>query len=163
MNMGSHESVDSHSSSNAAVVGGGGRVGGLGGGSLFNPDRFQHLVGLKLIDTNNGDTIPNERAGEGESWFDGRKFIEERRAPTRSDMGRRGRRLYHSYRNEFCSAVLDTRLQTQIVALFFCFFVCLIFFGRIVRPGSMMTMDHRPNRLNIHLDQDGKVERVAMG
>jgi len=34
---------------------------------------------------------------------------------------------------------------------------------RILRPGGMATMDYRPERLNIHLDDDGKVARLAMG
>lgn len=34
---------------------------------------------------------------------------------------------------------------------------------RILPKGSFATMDYVPPRLNIHLDEEGKVERVAMG
>ncbi|KAL8941777.1 MAG: hypothetical protein Q9211_001668 [Gyalolechia sp. 1 TL-2023] len=31
---------------------------------------------------------------------------------------------------------------------------------RIVEPGAMLTQDHRPERLNIHLGEDGTVRHV---
>jgi len=34
---------------------------------------------------------------------------------------------------------------------------------RWIRPGDMVTMDYSPERLNLHLDADGKVERLACG
>ena len=34
---------------------------------------------------------------------------------------------------------------------------------RIIGPGSMVTMDHRPDRLNIELDADDKVIAVRCG
>jgi hypothetical protein len=34
---------------------------------------------------------------------------------------------------------------------------------RPIRPGDMVTMDYSPDRLNIHIDADGKVERFACG
>ncbi len=34
---------------------------------------------------------------------------------------------------------------------------------RWIRPGDMVTMDLRPDRLNIHLDGEGRVERFACG
>jgi len=34
---------------------------------------------------------------------------------------------------------------------------------RWIRPGDAVTMDYSPGRLNIHLDADGKVERLACG
>ena len=34
---------------------------------------------------------------------------------------------------------------------------------RILPPGSMMTMDHRPNRLNVELDQNSDITRIWCG
>ncbi|KAI9376765.1 peptidase inhibitor I78 family-domain-containing protein [Aspergillus egyptiacus] len=34
---------------------------------------------------------------------------------------------------------------------------------RIVKPGDMMTMDHRPERLNIHVDENDNVRDVRYG
>lgn len=34
---------------------------------------------------------------------------------------------------------------------------------RWIRPGDMVTMDHREDRLNVHLDAPGRVERFACG
>ncbi|GFF77377.1 hypothetical protein IFM47457_04387 [Aspergillus lentulus] len=34
---------------------------------------------------------------------------------------------------------------------------------RVLRPGDGMTMDHRPERLNIHLDEEDKVKDVHFG
>jgi len=34
---------------------------------------------------------------------------------------------------------------------------------RWIRPGDMVTMDYSPERLNVHLDAEGKVERLACG
>jgi len=34
---------------------------------------------------------------------------------------------------------------------------------RWVRPGDMVTMDFSPQRLNVHLDAQGRVERFACG
>lgn len=34
---------------------------------------------------------------------------------------------------------------------------------RWIRPGDVVTMDYSPQRLNVHLDSDGKVERLACG
>ncbi|KAL5691908.1 hypothetical protein ACP6JE_000376 [Aspergillus fumigatus] len=34
---------------------------------------------------------------------------------------------------------------------------------RVLRPGDAMTMDHRPERLNIHLDEEDKVKDVHFG
>ncbi|EAU38845.1 conserved hypothetical protein [Aspergillus terreus NIH2624] len=34
---------------------------------------------------------------------------------------------------------------------------------RILKPGDAMTMDHRPDRLNVHLDQSGIVHDVNFG
>jgi hypothetical protein len=34
---------------------------------------------------------------------------------------------------------------------------------RWIRPGDMVTMDYREDRLNIHLDAAGQVERFACG
>ena len=34
---------------------------------------------------------------------------------------------------------------------------------RWIRPGDSVTMDYRPDRLNIHLDAQGRVERFACG
>lgn len=34
---------------------------------------------------------------------------------------------------------------------------------RWIRPGDMVTMDYSPSRLNLHLDADGRVERLACG
>lgn len=34
---------------------------------------------------------------------------------------------------------------------------------RVVQPGSMMTMDHKPDRLNIHVGDDGTVQKVRYG
>lgn len=34
---------------------------------------------------------------------------------------------------------------------------------RLVRPGMMVTMDYRADRLTVHLDDDGKIERISCG
>ena len=34
---------------------------------------------------------------------------------------------------------------------------------RWIRPGDAVTMDYRPDRLNIHLDGEGRVERFQCG
>ncbi|KAK3725212.1 hypothetical protein LTR37_000723 [Vermiconidia calcicola] len=34
---------------------------------------------------------------------------------------------------------------------------------RIVKEGDMMTMDHKPDRLNIHTGDDGTVRKVTHG
>lgn len=34
---------------------------------------------------------------------------------------------------------------------------------RVLRPGSVATMDHRPARLNIHLDDEGRVSQLRCG
>ncbi|TKA62638.1 hypothetical protein B0A49_06485 [Cryomyces minteri] len=34
---------------------------------------------------------------------------------------------------------------------------------RVVREGDMMTMDHKPDRLNIHVGNDGTVSKVTHG
>ncbi len=34
---------------------------------------------------------------------------------------------------------------------------------RTLRPGDMRTMDHRPDRLNIQLDEEGRITRVFCG
>ena len=34
---------------------------------------------------------------------------------------------------------------------------------RWIRPGDMVTMDYSPERLNVHLDGEGRVERLACG
>ena len=35
--------------------------------------------------------------------------------------------------------------------------------ARVIRPGDVVTMDHRGDRLNIHLTADDRVERLACG
>ncbi|KAJ5086438.1 hypothetical protein NUU61_007745 [Penicillium alfredii] len=34
---------------------------------------------------------------------------------------------------------------------------------RVLKPGDMKTMDHKPERLNIHVDDDGTVRDVNYG
>ncbi|SMQ45751.1 unnamed protein product [Zymoseptoria tritici ST99CH_1A5] len=34
---------------------------------------------------------------------------------------------------------------------------------RIVKEGDMMTMDHNPDRMNIHTGEDGTVQKVTHG
>ncbi|KAF2484364.1 hypothetical protein BDY17DRAFT_295505 [Neohortaea acidophila] len=34
---------------------------------------------------------------------------------------------------------------------------------RIVKEGDMMTMDHKPDRLNIHTSEDGIVKKITHG
>lgn len=34
---------------------------------------------------------------------------------------------------------------------------------RWIRPGDMVTMDYSPERLNVHLDAEGRVARLACG
>lgn len=34
---------------------------------------------------------------------------------------------------------------------------------RVLRPGDMATMDHRPDRLNVHLDDDDVIVRIECG
>ncbi|KAL2221306.1 peptidase inhibitor I78 family-domain-containing protein [Thermoascus aurantiacus ATCC 26904] len=34
---------------------------------------------------------------------------------------------------------------------------------RIIRPGDMVTMDYRPERLNVHVDDNGTVRDVRFG
>jgi Peptidase inhibitor I78 family len=34
---------------------------------------------------------------------------------------------------------------------------------RVVGEGDMVTMDHKPDRLNVHVDKDGTVRKVTHG
>ncbi|KAF2866779.1 hypothetical protein BDV95DRAFT_631581 [Massariosphaeria phaeospora] len=34
---------------------------------------------------------------------------------------------------------------------------------RVLRPDSMKTMDHKPERMNIHVDDDGTVKDIKFG
>ncbi|KAF1837566.1 hypothetical protein BDW02DRAFT_118443 [Decorospora gaudefroyi] len=34
---------------------------------------------------------------------------------------------------------------------------------RVLKPDSMKTMDHKPERLNVHVDEDGTVKKVTHG
>jgi hypothetical protein len=34
---------------------------------------------------------------------------------------------------------------------------------RVLKPDSMSTMDFKPDRLNIHVDDDGTVKKVSQG
>lgn len=34
---------------------------------------------------------------------------------------------------------------------------------RVIRPGMAVTMDHRPGRLNLHLDDRGRITRITCG
>ncbi|GAB7325216.1 hypothetical protein MBLNU13_g09286t1 [Cladosporium sp. NU13] len=34
---------------------------------------------------------------------------------------------------------------------------------RVIKEGDMSTMDHKPNRLNIHTSEDGTVQKVTHG
>ncbi|KAF3051402.1 hypothetical protein E8E11_004207 [Didymella keratinophila] len=34
---------------------------------------------------------------------------------------------------------------------------------RVIQPDAMMTMDHKPDRLNIHVGEDGTVQKVRYG
>jgi len=34
---------------------------------------------------------------------------------------------------------------------------------RVVEGDSMMTMDHNPDRLNVHVDKDGTIRKVKFG
>ena len=34
---------------------------------------------------------------------------------------------------------------------------------RVVKEGDMMTMDHKPDRLNVHVGEDGTVRKVTNG
>lgn len=34
---------------------------------------------------------------------------------------------------------------------------------RILKPDSMKTMDHKPERLNVHVDDDGTVKSITKG
>ncbi|KAF2120438.1 hypothetical protein BDV96DRAFT_564830 [Lophiotrema nucula] len=34
---------------------------------------------------------------------------------------------------------------------------------RVLKPDSMSTMDHKPERLNIHVDEEGTVKNVRYG
>ncbi|KAJ4367436.1 hypothetical protein N0V83_007019 [Neocucurbitaria cava] len=34
---------------------------------------------------------------------------------------------------------------------------------RVIKPDSMSTMDHKPERLNVHVDDDGTVKKVTHG
>lgn len=34
---------------------------------------------------------------------------------------------------------------------------------RVIEGDSMMTMDHKPDRLNVHVDKDGTVRNVKFG
>jgi hypothetical protein len=34
---------------------------------------------------------------------------------------------------------------------------------RVLKPDSMSTMDHKPERLNVHVDEDGTVKKVTHG
>jgi hypothetical protein len=86
-------------------------------GGLLTTAPFEHLVGLRALDTRTGDSIPADRAGEDQEWVDVAKFVEAR-GPRRT---------------------------------------------RVLKPNSMATMDYVPARLNIHLDDEGKIARLAMG
>lgn len=33
---------------------------------------------------------------------------------------------------------------------------------RVLRPGDMRTMDHVPGRVNMYLNQDGRIERIEI-
>lgn len=35
--------------------------------------------------------------------------------------------------------------------------------ARVVKEGDMMTMDHKPDRLNVHVSSDGTVTNVTHG
>ncbi|KAF2706574.1 hypothetical protein K504DRAFT_458968 [Pleomassaria siparia CBS 279.74] len=34
---------------------------------------------------------------------------------------------------------------------------------RVIKPDSMSTMDHKPERINIHVDEEGTVKKVVKG
>ncbi|KAF1984722.1 hypothetical protein K402DRAFT_395420 [Aulographum hederae CBS 113979] len=34
---------------------------------------------------------------------------------------------------------------------------------RIVQEGDMLSMDHKPDRLNVHVDEEGTVKKVTHG
>lgn len=34
---------------------------------------------------------------------------------------------------------------------------------RVLQPDSMKTMDHKPDRLNVHVGEDGTVQKVTHG
>ncbi len=34
---------------------------------------------------------------------------------------------------------------------------------RVVRPGDMVTMDYREDRVTVHVDDDGVIERLEIG
>jgi len=34
---------------------------------------------------------------------------------------------------------------------------------RVIHPNTAVTMDHRPDRLNVHVGEDGKISRVDCG
>ncbi len=34
---------------------------------------------------------------------------------------------------------------------------------RIIKPGTMVTRDHRPDRLNVHVNDNGRIERIDCG
>ncbi|EDN06813.1 peptidase inhibitor I78 family protein, nitrosative stress-induced transcript [Histoplasma capsulatum] len=34
---------------------------------------------------------------------------------------------------------------------------------RVIKPGMAMTMDYKPDRLNVHVDEDGTVTGVVYG
>ncbi|KAF2686478.1 hypothetical protein K458DRAFT_198530 [Lentithecium fluviatile CBS 122367] len=34
---------------------------------------------------------------------------------------------------------------------------------RVLKPDSMSTMDHKPDRLNVHVGEDGTVQKVRYG
>ncbi len=35
--------------------------------------------------------------------------------------------------------------------------------ARIIRPGTAVTQDYRPDRLNVHINNKGRIERIACG
>lgn len=35
--------------------------------------------------------------------------------------------------------------------------------ARVIHPGSAVTMDHRPDRLNVHVDAQGKINSLSCG
>jgi hypothetical protein len=50
---------------------------------MFTADSFAYLVGLRVVDENAGHAIPADRVGENTEWVDVKKFVAERKAPTR--------------------------------------------------------------------------------
>jgi hypothetical protein len=79
--MGGSSSSNAHAPP-AAQPADGGQGHGHGKG-LFTTEPFQHLIGLKVVDTKAGDEIPADRSGEDTEWIDIQKFVTGRRNPTR--------------------------------------------------------------------------------